>query len=118
MIHMSSPITDRDLGDYDGDQAWVIFDDAIVSKFDNSAMGHYADEPDDLSTNFMSGVIKISQHLESNNPLQQQLQPCLLGTSYNPNHVGMYSKYHALATYTLGYGHETTKRLAYMCVSS
>jgi hypothetical protein len=100
-------------GDYDGDHASVIWDEDIVSKFTNADL-KYADEPPGIDADFEPTVTSVVDLLSRNANIRTALQPALLGGRYDPNLIGIYSKYHTHATYRYGYGSDKTWRLAYM----
>jgi hypothetical protein len=114
-IHRLS-LTTRFIGDYDGDHALVIYQEDIVNNFTNSEI-KFADEPANLDCMFEPTVTAVSDLLSHHSDLRTQLQPALLGGRYEPNLVGIYSKFHDSASYIHGYGSDEAWRLAYMCVT-
>ncbi|KAG7096864.1 hypothetical protein E1B28_004272 [Marasmius oreades] len=108
-------------GDYDGDKVLLIYDPSIVDDFKNADI-NFADPRMDIERdNFSKHTETVSQLLERAEPTEEQplarvraLQQYLLGGLKNMSLVGEYSNMHDYATYTLGYSHEETIRLAHM----
>jgi hypothetical protein len=94
----------------------VIHQEDIVNNFTNSEI-KFADEPANLNCMFEPTVTAVSDLLSHHSDLRTQLQPALLGGQYEPNLVGIYSKFHDSASYVHGYGSDEAWRLAYMCVT-
>ncbi|KAJ8086723.1 hypothetical protein PM082_005546 [Marasmius tenuissimus] len=108
-------------GDYDGDKALLIYDPVLVDSFDNADI-KFADPRDDIEKDyFLKHTEKLSELLEKAQPTAEQplarthaLQGYLLGGLKDLSLVGQYSNMHDYATYTLGYSHPETIRLAHM----
>lgn len=104
-------------GDYDGDKAIAIWQPAIVSAFKNAPL-QYSSPPKDLLDNFKKETSRVSEivvkHGSDPASMESQIQSFLLGGLQDQSLVGKYSNFHDIATYTLGYGHPETTRLAYM----
>ena len=109
------------IGDYDGDKAIAIWQPAIVSVFKNAPL-QYSSPPKDLLDNFKKETSRVSEivvkHGSDPASMESQIQSFLLGGLQDQSLVGKYSNFHDIATYTLGYGHPETTRLAYMCAIS
>lgn len=106
------------VGDYDGDKAVVIWEPTIVSPFINAPI-HYSVAPENLrSTNFNTDTQTVSEvlerHMSRRVSMESEIQHYLLRGLQDNGLVGAYSNFHDVATYTLGYGHPETVRLAYM----
>ncbi|KAL6307807.1 RNA dependent RNA polymerase-domain-containing protein [Sparassis latifolia] len=105
-------------GDVDGDTCVCIFDPALVQHFTNPPLTTHA--ADFISENFKpEGTIETVGHLHSRleglPPVERQLElqkTLLSGLADKP--VGIYSKFHEIAAYTLGYDHPDTIRNAFM----
>ncbi|KAK7061800.1 RNA-dependent RNA polymerase [Favolaschia claudopus] len=78
-------------GDYDGDKGLVIWQPELVDKFVNADL-RFSQEPPEL----------------------REMQAYLLSGLRDMAVVGQYSNWHLNATYSLGYRHSETIRLAYM----
>ncbi|KAL0067285.1 hypothetical protein AAF712_005683 [Marasmius tenuissimus] len=108
-------------GDYDGDKALLIYDPVLVDRFDNADI-KFADPRDDIEQDyFLKHTEKLSELLEKVQPTAEQpqarlhaIQGYLLGGLKDCSLVGQYSNMHDYATYTLGYSHPETIRLAHM----
>ncbi|KIY74034.1 hypothetical protein CYLTODRAFT_484791 [Cylindrobasidium torrendii FP15055 ss-10] len=104
-------------GDYDGDKALMIWEKTIVEPFVNADL-RFADPPEGIEDNFEVKNELVSEFLErapEGSPQHlKELQGTLLNGITNTGTVGLYSTFHSVACYTLGYDNEETKRLAYM----
>jgi RNA-dependent RNA polymerase len=106
-------------GDYDGDIDIVIWDPRIVTPFHN-ASHKYLNEPHGLPHHFDSAIQRVSELMDQCHRMvsvferTETLQTALVAINYDQSLVGLYSHLHNIATYKLGYGHDTTWRLAYM----
>jgi RNA-dependent RNA polymerase len=106
------------IGDYDGDKGLVIFQPEIVEPFKESPL-HYSEAPPDIKKYFKRENVEVVTFLHKVTHLDdaakiQELQGHLLGAIRDSSVVGRYSIFHDIATYTLGYAHHETIRLAYM----
>ena len=106
------------IGDYDGDKGLVIFQPELVEAFKESPL-HYSEEPADIKKNFKRENVEVVTFLQKVAHLDDaakiyRLQEYLLGAVRDTSVVGKYSTFHDVATYTLGYTHHETIRLAYM----
>lgn len=109
-------------GDYDGDKAMIIWQEALVSEF-NNAPDCYADEPPEISDCFEREIEQVSSFLERTRSLSyveqiHEMQHYLLGAIRIRSVVGQYSNCHEVATYSRGYDDPETRRLAFMYVRS
>lgn len=107
------------IGDYDGDKGLVIFQPEVVEAFKEPPL-HYSIQPagfvdeyfkrdeEDVAT-FLAQVASWDDAAKT-----FKLQEYLLGAVRDTSVVGKYSNFHVAATYTLGYTHPETIRLAYM----
>ncbi|KIY74038.1 hypothetical protein CYLTODRAFT_416311 [Cylindrobasidium torrendii FP15055 ss-10] len=106
-------------GDYDGDKALMIWENLLVDPFVNADL-HFADPPEDLESYFQTENELVSDVVRRAPPGSEnyipELQTVLLNGLTNSTMVGMYSAFHATASYELGYGSSEAKRLAYMFV--
>ncbi|WVQ78860.1 hypothetical protein IAT38_000951 [Cryptococcus sp. DSM 104549] len=106
-------------GDYDGDTAQVIFDQAIVEPF-NNAPDHFANVPNEFEgDNFDKQVVKGTEFLEGLAGADEEtrvvnMQKWLLGGLSGDTATSLYSDLHGNAVYKLGYSHPDTVRLAMM----
>lgn len=98
------------------DKALVNWEPSIVEQFRPPKV---VDKPDEFEiknfekdvesvTSFHDRLVHSSQEEAHKSFLQAVLR------SLDDGHVGMYSRYHSYAAYTLGYSHDETIRLAYM----
>lgn len=106
------------LGDYDGDKGLVIFQPEVVEAFKESPL-HYSEPPADIKSYFKRENEEVVAFLRRVASLDEaskiyKLQEYLLGAVRDTSVVGKYSNFHDVATYTLGYTHPETIRLAYM----
>lgn len=108
------------IGDYDGDKGLVIFQPEVVEAFKEPPL-HYSDAPtkrfiDDYFERDKEDVATFLTHVASGDDAAkiQKLQEYLLGAVRDTSVVGKYSNFHGAATYTLGYSHPETIRLAKM----
>ena len=106
------------IGDYDGDKGLVIFQPELVEAFKESPL-HYSEPPPDIKKNFKRENVEVVTFLHRVAHLDDaakiyRLQEYLLGAIRDTSVVGKYSTFHEVATYTLGYTHRETIRLAYM----
>ena len=108
------------IGDYDGDKGLVIFQPEIVETF-NEAPLRFSEEPPGIRNYFQRENVEVVEFLNKVAHLDDaakiyRLQEYLLGAgaARDTTVVGRYSSFHDVATYTLGYRHEETIRLAYM----
>ena len=108
------------IGDYDGDKGLVIFQPEIVEAF-KAAPLHYSDPPPGINNYFQRENVEVVAFLNQVAHLDDaakiyKLQEYLLGAgaARDTTVVGKYSSFHDVATYTLGYTHHETIRLAYM----
>jgi RNA-dependent RNA polymerase len=89
---------------------------SVVGNFNQP---NVVDKPDGLeSQNFEEHIEHVSSFYarhQTSTPdnVQRSFLTALLG-SLNDGHVGKYSNFHDYATYTKGYSHPETIRLAYM----
>ena len=105
-------------GDYDGDKGLVIFQPEVVEAFKEPPL-HYSEPPPDIKSYFKRENEEVVTFLAKVAPLDDagkiyKLQEYLLGAIRDTSVVGKYSIFHETATYTLGYTHRETIRLAYM----
>ncbi|ELU41160.1 RdRP domain-containing protein [Rhizoctonia solani AG-1 IA] len=91
-------------GDYDGDTAILIWEEALVNQFTNSAT-HFAD-------------VDVSDHFVSNPKRMEEIPPDDFRSVLNallaplmPNQVGMYGNWHMTAAKVLGLDDPETVRL-------
>ena len=106
------------IGDYDGDKGLVIFQPEVVEAFKEPPL-HYSERPLEIDESFKHDKVDVAKFSAQVAPLDDaaevfKLQEYLLGAVRDPSVVGKYSKFHEMATYTLGYTHPETIRLAYM----
>ena len=106
------------IGDYDGDKGLVIFQPEVVEAFKESPL-HYSEPPPDIKSYFKrenEEVVAFLARVASLDDTSKihKLQEYLLGAIRDTSVVGKYSNFHETATYTLGYTHKETIRLAYM----
>ena len=106
------------IGDYDGDRGLVIFQPEVVEAFKEPPQ-HYSETPPDIENYFKHDKDNVKTFLARVAPLDDyakiyELQEYLLGAVRDTSVVGKYSNFHVAATYTLGYTHPETIRLAYM----
>jgi RNA-dependent RNA polymerase len=106
------------IGDYDGDKGLVIFQPEVVEAFKEPPL-HYSEPPPDIKLYFKRENEEAATFLANVAPLNDaakiyRLQEHLLGAIRDSSVVGKYSIFHDTATYTLGYTHPETIRLAYM----
>ena len=108
------------IGDYDGDKGLVIFQPEVVEAFKEPPL-HYSDAPtksfiDDYFERDKEDVATFLTQVASGDDAAkiQKLQEYLLGAVRDTSVVGKYSNFHGAATYTLGYSHPETIRLAKM----
>jgi len=105
-------------GDYDGDKGIFFYQPELVQLFKNAA-AHLSDPPLDIDKYFVrknEDVDAFSKRTASL-PIEQQIQERqyhLLGAIRDTSVYGCYSNMHEIATYTLGYDHKETLRLAHM----
>ena len=105
-------------GDYDGDKGIYIYQPELVRPFNNAA-AHLGDPPPDIEKHFVrknEDVDVFNKRTESL-PTEQQIrerQYFLLGAIRDTSVYGSYSNFHEIATYSLGYDHIETLRLAHM----
>lgn len=109
------------IGDYDGDKGLVIFQPEVVESFKEAPL-HYSEPPPDIKKYFQRENVEVVSFLNRVAHLDDaakinKLQEYLLGAgaTRDTTVVGKYSSFHDVATYTLGYTHHETIRLAYMC---
>ena len=108
------------IGDYDGDKGLVIFQPEVVEAFKEPPL-HFSEPPpnsfidkhferdkEDVAT-FLAQVASWDDASKI-----YKLQEYLLGAVRDASVVGKYSNFHGAATYTLGYTHPETIRLANM----
>lgn len=90
-----------------------------MSAFKNAPL-RYSSAPKDLLDNFKKETSPVSEIVEKHGShpatMELQIQSFLLGGLQDQSLVGKYSNFHDVATYTMGYGHPETIRLAYMWV--
>ncbi|KAL5640276.1 hypothetical protein ACGC1H_007522 [Rhizoctonia solani] len=91
-------------GDYDGDTAILVWEEAIVNQFTNSAT-HYADV--DVSDDFVSSPKRMGDIPP--NDFRTVLDALL--SQLIPNPIGMYGNWHATAAKVLGLDHIETVQL-------
>ena len=106
------------IGDYDGDKGLVIFQPEVVKAFKEPPL-HYSLAPKDIKEYFErdnEDVVTFLARLPVDDDVKKvyELQEYLLGAVRDSSVVGKYSNFHGAATYTLGYTHRETIRLAYM----
>ena len=80
---------------------------------------HYSERPSDIDDYLNHDKEDVSKFLARVAPKDDtmkiyELQAYLLGAVRDTSVVGKYSNFHGTATYTLGYTHPETIRLAYM----
>ncbi|KAJ7498829.1 RNA dependent RNA polymerase-domain-containing protein [Mycena latifolia] len=105
-------------GDYDGDKGLVIWQPELVDPFVNAPL-HFSEEPPEVADSFKPQNETVMEFLErtaSSTPGRQlrEMQHYLLSAIRDLAVVGKYSNWHLNATYSLGYRHPETIRLAYM----
>ncbi|KAJ6539428.1 RNA dependent RNA polymerase-domain-containing protein [Mycena capillaripes] len=105
-------------GDYDGDKGLVIWQPELVDPFNNAPL-HFSEEPPEVASSFSPKNETVEEFFErtrSQTAAQQlrEMQHYLLSAIRDLAVVGKYSNWHINATYTLGYTHPETIRLAYM----
>ena len=106
-------------GDYDGDKGILTWQPELVAPFKNAPL-KYSNPPANIDSYFSreNEEVKTFQHkiatISVHNKIRQ-LQHHLLGAVRDTSIVGKYSGFHEMAIYTLGYSHQETIRLAYMC---
>ncbi|KAH8119803.1 RNA dependent RNA polymerase-domain-containing protein [Phellopilus nigrolimitatus] len=102
-------------GDYDGDTVTIIAEPKIVDAFENSRI---VDPPSDLRSGFEREIEEVSAFISRVADLpallkeRELLKKLLSGLS--DSKVGLYSKFHDNAAYSLGYDSPEAIRLAYM----
>jgi RNA-dependent RNA polymerase len=106
------------IGDYDGDKGLVIFQPEVVEAFKEPPL-HYSEQPAYIDEYFKRDKNDVDKYLARVDPMDDafkiyELQEYLLGAVRDTSVVGKYSNFHLNATYTLGYTHPETIRLAYM----
>ena len=105
------------IGDYDGDKGLVIFQPEVVEAFKEPPL-HYSHPPDieECFKRDKEDVVKFLARVAPEDEAFEihELQEYLLGAVRDTSVVGKYSNFHGAATYTLGYTHQETIRLAYM----
>lgn len=100
----------------------MFYDPALVQAFTN-ADEKYSYEPESVAKCFKQHTETVGDVLrrtEGKPPVDQmrEYQTFLLGAIQDTSIVGIYSSFHDVAAYTLGYDHEDTVRLVYMfCLS-
>ncbi|KAF9534243.1 RNA dependent RNA polymerase-domain-containing protein [Crepidotus variabilis] len=113
-------------GDYDGDKGQLIYQPELVTPFQN-APDHLADPPTDLGNDFPKDIednflrknedveafLSRIKTLSTENKIRE-MQEFLLGDARNAGVVGQYSNFHEYSTYTRGYRHSETLRLAHI----
>jgi RNA-dependent RNA polymerase len=110
------------IGDYDGDKGLVIFQPEVVDAFKEPPLDYSSESPDIKEKYFERDKEDVVTLLTRVAPLPvdddvkkiYKLQEYLLGAARDTSVVGRYSNFHGTATYTLGYTHPETIRLAYM----
>ncbi|KAF8897616.1 RNA dependent RNA polymerase-domain-containing protein [Infundibulicybe gibba] len=105
-------------GDYDGDKGLLLYQPELVKHFKNAPL-KYSHPPANIRANFSQHTEMVSDFLErvkDMSPESRRLatQRYLIGSDFDASLIGQYSKFHDIATYTLGYRHPETIRLAYM----
>lgn len=106
------------LGDYDGDKGTFIYQPELVKPFANASLS-YSEPPKDINAYFFRENLEVTTFQEQTASVEEtekirRFQEYLLGSVRNMSVVGKYSTFHDIATYTLGYSHPDTIRLAYM----
>ncbi|KAJ6485142.1 RNA dependent RNA polymerase-domain-containing protein [Mycena vitilis] len=105
-------------GDYDGDKGLVIWQPELVDPFNNADL-KYSEEPPEVADCFSPKNETVAEFLErtrSETDAQRlrEMQSYLLSDVRQMAVVGKFSNWHLNATYSLGYTHPETIRLAYM----
>ncbi|KAJ7682709.1 RNA dependent RNA polymerase-domain-containing protein [Mycena polygramma] len=105
-------------GDYDGDKGLVIWQPELVDPFSNADL-RYSEEPPEVADCFSPKNETVAEFLErtrSQTDAQRlrEMQSYLLSDVRQMAIVGKFSNWHLNATYSLGYTHPETIRLAYM----
>ena len=105
------------IGDYDGDRVLAIWNDAIVSSFQNADEKH-ATEPKGLDLAFERDQENVADFLSRTEHLPESerrkaMQKYLLGALVDPDLRGKYSNMHVNAIYKDGYANPRTVKLAY-----
>ena len=90
----------------------------MVNAF-NEPPVHYSEHPPNINDHFKHDKENVTMFLARVAPNDDTakihaLQEYLLGAVRDTSVVGKYSNFHGTATYTLGYTHPETIRLAYM----
>lgn len=107
------------IGDYDGDKGLVIFQPEVVEAFKEPSLHYSNQEQDFIEKYFKRDEDDVATFLAQvaswdDAAKNYKLQEYLLGAVRDTSVVGKYSNFHGAATYTLGYTHPETIRLAYM----
>ncbi|KAJ7507906.1 RNA dependent RNA polymerase-domain-containing protein [Mycena galericulata] len=105
-------------GDYDGDKGLLVWQPELVEPFVNAPV-NYSEEPAHVADSFSpknETVRDFLQRTGTQTPAKQlrEMQKYLLSALRDISVVGKYSNWHINATYSLGYRHPETIRLAYM----
>lgn len=106
-------------GDMDGDKGLVIWQPELVDPFVNAPLS-FSEEPPEVAACFKEKNATVREFLERTagmTPGQRLLEmqkQYLLSSIRDRAVVGKYSNWHINATYSLGYDHPETIRLAYM----
>lgn len=95
----------------------MIWENLLVDSFVNADL-QFADPPEDLDSYFQAENELVSDLVVRAPPGTEkfipELQTVLLNGLTNSTMVGMYSAFHATASYEWGYDSPEAKRLAYM----
>ncbi|KAH9482728.1 putative RNA-dependent RNA polymerase SHL2 [Psilocybe cubensis] len=105
-------------GDYDGDKGTFIYQPELVEPFKNASL-RYSEPPKNINKYFVAENMEVTTFQEQTSGLDdtekiRRFQEYLLGSVRNMSVVGKYSTFHDISTYTQGYSHPDTIRLAYM----
>ncbi|KAI0033844.1 RNA dependent RNA polymerase-domain-containing protein [Vararia minispora EC-137] len=108
-------MSDLSGGDLDGDTAWITWEPSLVESFTNTPL--VVPPSTFISGNFERNGERLSDFCErlknDSDRFAQELVQALLG-GMSDRKVGLYSKFHDLACWQLGYDHPDTERLAHM----
>ncbi|KAJ7904600.1 RNA dependent RNA polymerase-domain-containing protein [Mycena olivaceomarginata] len=105
-------------GDYDGDKGLVIWQPELVDSFTNADL-KFSEEPSEVALSFSPKNETVAEFLDrtrfqTDAEQLREMQVYLLSAIRDMAVVGKYSNWHINSTYSLGYSHPETIRLAYM----